>query len=118
VVNFEQIAAWDPDTLFIVDYNADSAEVVEQLRADPQWQALTAVRNGRFYGFAADIFSWDQPDPRWLLGVTWLAGKLHPEQFPELDMQERVVDFFEQAYGMDRAAIEENILPRLTGHVE
>jgi iron complex transport system substrate-binding protein len=118
VVNFEQIAAWDPDTLFVVDYSADSADAVERLKADPQWQALKAVENGQIYGFASDIFSWDQPDPRWLLGVIWLAGKLHPGRFPDLDMQQVVIEFFQKMYGMDKIAIEENILPRLTGDVE
>lgn len=118
VVNFEQIAAWDPDTIFVIDYAADSAGVVEQLKTNPQWQALKAVAGGQIYGFASDIFSWDQPDPRWILGVTWLAGKIHPDRFPDLDMQQQIIEFFEQAYGMDRAAIEDNILPRLTGNVE
>lgn len=118
VVNFEQIAAWDPDKVFIIRYNGDSAEIVDQLKADPQWQALRAVEEGEIYGFASDIFSWDQPDPRWILGVTWLAGKIYPDRFSGLDMQQQVIQFFEQAYGMDSAAIEENILPSLKGNVE
>jgi iron complex transport system substrate-binding protein len=118
VVNFEQIAAWDPDKVFVIRYNGDSAEIVEQLKADPQWQALKAVEAGEIYGFASDIFSWDQPDPRWILGVTWLAGKIHPDRFAGMDMQQQVIQFFEQAYGLDRAAIEESILPSLKGNVE
>jgi iron complex transport system substrate-binding protein len=118
VVNFEQIAAWNPDQVFVIHYKADSADIADQLGADPQWQALEAAKEREIYGFASDIFSWDQPDPRWILGVTWLAGKIHPDRFSELDMQQQVIRFFEQMYGMDRAAIEENILPRLRGDVE
>ncbi len=118
VVNFEQIAAWDPDQIYVVSYTGDSAAVVDQLRANAQWQALTAVQNGQIYGFPADVFSWDQPDPRWILGVTWLAGKIHPDQFPELNMQQEIVDFFEQMYGLDQATIEQQILPKLKGNVQ
>jgi len=117
VVNFEQVAAWDPDKIFVVHYKVNSAEVVESLKADAQWQALKAAQNGEIYGFPADIYSWDQPDPRWILGVTWLAGKIHPDRFPELDMTQEALAFFGQMYGMDQAAIQEHILSDLKGSV-
>jgi iron complex transport system substrate-binding protein len=118
VVNFEQIAAWDPDQIFVVSYQADSAQVVANLKANRQWQALRAVQRDAIYGFPGDVFSWDQPEPRWILGVTWLAGKIQPDRFPGLHMQQEIVEFFGQVYGMDGAAVEASILPRLTGNVE
>jgi iron complex transport system substrate-binding protein len=118
VVNFEQIAAWDPDQIFVISYQADPAQVVAKLKGNPQWQALQAVQGGAIYGFPGDIFSWDQPEPRWILGVTWLAGKIQPDRFPDLDMQQEAVEFFGQMYGMDGAAIEASILPTLKGNVE
>lgn len=118
VVNFEEIAAWDPDKVFVISYGSDSAEVVNKLKSDSQWQALKAVQNGEIYGFAADTFSWDQPDPRWILGVTWLAGKLHPDRFPDLNMMQEASEFFEQMYGLDESTIQEKILSSLKGDVE
>jgi iron complex transport system substrate-binding protein len=118
VVNFEQIAAWDPDQIFVISYQADSAQVVAKLKSNPQWQALQAVQSDAIYGFPGDTFSWDQPEPRWILGVTWLAGKIQPERFSSLDMQQEVVEFFVQIYGMDGAAVEASILPKLKGNVE
>jgi iron complex transport system substrate-binding protein len=118
VVNFEQIAAWDPDQIFVVSYQADSAQVVANLKANPEWQALQAVRGDAIYGFPGDIFSWDQPEPRWILGVTWLAGRIQPGLFPDLDMQQEAIEFFSEMYGMDSAAVEASILPTLKGHVQ
>jgi iron complex transport system substrate-binding protein len=118
VVNLEQIAAWDPDAIFMISYGPDPAAVVEGLAADPRWQALRAVEAGRIYSFPGDIFSWDQPDPRWILGVTWLAGRLHPQRLAGLDMRAEVVQFFEAMYGMDAASIEARILANLKGDVE
>jgi iron complex transport system substrate-binding protein len=116
-VNLEQIAAWDPDTILVVSYSADSRQIVGKLRSDSRWQALKAVKEGRIYGFPADVFSWDQPDPRWILGVTWMASKLFPDRFRGLDMLEETADFFKQMYHMDRASFEANIVPRLRGDV-
>jgi iron complex transport system substrate-binding protein len=118
VVNFEQIAAWDPDKVFVIHYAGNASEIAARLRADPRWQALRAVQQGEIYGFAAEFYSWDQPDPRWILGVTWLAGKVHPDRFSGLDMLEEVSRFFGQMYGMEDASIREHIIPRLTGDVE
>ncbi len=118
VVNFEQVAAWDPAKIFVISYKADPSQVVEQLMADALWQALEAVQKGQIYGFPADIFSWDQPDPRWILGLTWLAAKIHPDRFSDLDMTYEVSQFFGQMYGMDEAAVEAHILSSLKGHVE
>lgn len=118
VVNFEQVASWDADRIFVISYSADAAEIVDGLKADPQWQALKAVQDEEIYGFAADIYSWDQSDPRWILGVTWLAGKIHPDRFSDLDMPQQVIQFFEQMYGMDKAVIQEHILSTLKGNIE
>lgn len=114
-VNFEQVAAWNPDKIFVVAYQTDAGAVVDELIQSPEWQALDAVKNGEVYGFPADIFSWDSPDPRWILGVTWLGQKLHPDLLADVDMQQEVRDFFGVIYGMDEQTIDEQIIPTITG---
>ena len=78
-VNFEQIAQWNPDKIFVVTYQSDASDVVAKLKESPEWQALDAVQNDEIYGYPEEIFGWDSPDPRWILGVTWLATKINPE---------------------------------------
>jgi iron complex transport system substrate-binding protein len=114
-VTLEQIAAWDPDQVYVVAYGSDTRSVVSKLKADPQWAALRAVKQGQIHGFPADFYSWDQPDTRWILGLTWLATKIHPDYFPGLDMKREIADFFRTLYGMDDAAYERDIVPKLTG---
>lgn len=118
VVNLEQIAAWNPDQIFVISYQSDPVQVVGQLQVAPEWHALKAVQDGQIYAFAGDILSWDQPDPRWILGMTWLAGKVHPDRFPGLDVKEQAAEFFVQMYGMDEAVIRERIMPLLKGSIE
>ena len=118
VVNFEQVAAWDPDKIFVIYYQGDSAQIVDKLTADPQWQALAAVQNGEIYGFGGDIFSWDQPDPRWILGVTWLAAKTHPDLLPDLDVQQEAGEFFQKMYGLDESSIQQHLVPQFKGNLK
>jgi iron complex transport system substrate-binding protein len=97
----------------VVWYQLDPQEVIDGLKADPQWSKLGAVEEGELYAFPADIFGWDTPESRWILGMTWLAKRLHPERFEEVDLEATVYAFFEELYGMDKAAVDEHIMPRL-----
>lgn len=114
-VSLEQIAAWDADMVFIISYNKNSSEVVASLKTNPQWQALRATKEGRLYGFPADLYSWDQPDARWILGLTWLAGRLHPERLSKMDIVQQAVQFYQTLYGLDSAFFEKNIRPTFKG---
>jgi len=115
VVTLEQIAAWDPQIIFIVDYSGTAVEVVTGLKLDPKWQALQAGLTGKIFAFPGDFISWDQPDPRWGLGELWLATRIHPDRFPSVDMMAEVSNFYTNYYGLEENSINEKILPLLTG---
>lgn len=115
IVNLEQIAAWDPAHIFIIDYLGDVEETVQSLRSAPLWQPLTATQEGNLHAFPKDYYSWDQPDTRWILGVTWMAKQLHPELFADVKMMDEVHDFYETLYGLDAATVDEVIGPRIQG---
>ena len=118
VVNFEQIAAWNPDQIFIISYTEDPSTIVAGLKEDPKWQALKAVQSGKLFAFAKDVYSWDQPDTRWVLGLTWMAAKLHPDLFPDYNTKQQVYDFYGQMYGLEQQVIEDKLLPLQQGDVE
>lgn len=114
-VTLEQIATWDADQIFVIAYNTNSADVVAELETDPNWQALRAVQAGKLHAFPADLYSWDQPDTRWVLGLTWLAGRLNPELFADLDITAEAQRFYQNLYGLDAPFFEENIYPTFKG---
>jgi iron complex transport system substrate-binding protein len=115
VVNLEQIAAWDPDQIFIIEYSGAANQVKEELLSNPVWENLTAVQNDQLYAFAADFYSWDQPDTRWILGLQWLATKIHPDLTAEIDILEEVNTFYQVLYNLDQGVIDEEIIPILSG---
>ncbi|MFN2143857.1 MAG: ABC transporter substrate-binding protein [Anaerolineales bacterium] len=113
LVTLDQIAAWNPDQIFIVDYDGAAPEVIANLKADPLWQELKATQNDQLFGFPMDHYSWDQPDTRWILGLEWMAVTMQPELAGKIDMMAEVYAFYSQMYGMDNAAIEADVLPLL-----
>jgi iron complex transport system substrate-binding protein len=114
VVNFEQIARWNPDKVFVVVwYLLDPHKVVRDIKSDPKWAALKAAVNNQIYAFPSDIVGWDTGEVRWILGVEWLATRIYPERFRNFDMKAELVSFFSRLYGMKKADIEARILPQV-----
>jgi iron complex transport system substrate-binding protein len=114
-VTLDQIAAWNPYAIVIIDYNGGALEAVADIEADPTWQQLGAVKEHRLGAFPMDYLSWDQPDPRWILGLQWLAWFNHSDKFPDFDLQSEVLGFYKTLYGLDKATISTTIFPLLKG---
>ena len=114
-VSFEQIAAWDPEYVFLVSYHNPVEELKARLLADAKWLELRAVKDERLFAFPVDYLSWDQPDPRWILGLQWLAGKLHPQRFDHPSMEENVREFYSFVYGLSAEQIKHRIVPMIRG---
>jgi iron complex transport system substrate-binding protein len=117
VVNLEQIASWDPDIVFLIDYSGNGSAVKEQIVTNPILSNLLAVREDNVYAFGFDFYSWDQPDTRWILGLQWMATKIHPELTGDIDILEEVNSFYSELYGIDQGTIDAEIFPRLMGDV-
>ena len=94
-------------------HDHDAQAVIDSLKADSHWRALQAVQNGELYAFPMDHFEWNVPEPRWILGFTWLATRIHPELFADIDCQDEVYSFFEELYGMERATVDAIIMPKV-----
>lgn len=113
-IEFEQIAAWDPQVIVLISYRTDAAEPKRRVLADELWAELQAVENGRVYAMPSDYYSWGQPDTRWILGAEWMAYALHPAQFEE-PFEQRIRAFFSEFYGIGEQAYRAEIAPRLSG---
>ena len=115
VVNLEQIAAWDPDQIFIISYEGKASAVKVDLMENPIWSNFRAVQNDQLFAFAYDFYSWDQPDSRWILGLQWIATKIQPDLSANIDIMQEVNMFYSVLYGKDQEAIDANVIPLLTG---
>ena len=119
VVNLEQIAVWNPDKIFvIVWYTLDPDDVLTSLKTDSRWVNLSAIKNDEIYIFPCDVYGWDTPEPRWLLGTVWLAKHLYPDQFSDLDLKLEMIEFFSGMYDMQESDVQEKIVPELRTDVD
>jgi len=95
--SLEALVAIDPDV--IVTRFADSAA---RIAADPRWQGLRAVREGRVYAVPALPFNWVDRPPSFMraLGAHWLASRLYPDLYP-FDLAEETRRFYRLFFAVD-----------------
>lgn len=115
IVNFEQIAAWDPDQIYVIYYPGDASPITEHLKSDPKWQAIRAIQQDQLFAFPGDFLSWDQPDTRWILGLSWLFTKVQPELADGIDIMQEINQFYEQLYRLDQETIQNEVNSILNG---
>ena len=109
-VSMEQVLAWDPDVVLAVCYGESAAEAVSALGGDALWQSTRAWQEGRVKAFPGDWLSWDQPDPRWGLGLLWVGKTLHPEAFGNVDLEAELRRFY-ALYGLDGEWVAARVRP-------
>jgi iron complex transport system substrate-binding protein len=107
-VGLGQLTAWNPRCIFVISCGRPSGPSAGDIRDSGALAGTSA-------GFPSDFYSWDQADPRWILGLEWMAVTLHPDLFPDLDLRAEIREFFTRLYGVDEAALGGEIFPRLEG---
>lgn len=95
-VSLEQVIAWDPEVIFIQDRYP---HVVDEIKQDARWQVISAVKNNRIYLMPEYAKAWGYPMPEAMaIGELWMAKKLYPEKFSDIDMQKTANDWYQKFY--------------------
>jgi iron complex transport system substrate-binding protein len=94
IVSVEQVLLWNPDVIVTID-----RDFAANVRSDPVWAQVAAVRAGRVHLSPKMPFGWVDfpPSVNRLIGLWWLAKILYPEQFPE-DIGALTRDFYTRFY--------------------
>ncbi len=83
----EKIVAWNPDYLFLdlaTLQLGEQAGGLHELRTDPSYQSLSAVKNGKVYGLLP--YNWYTKNYGSILADAYFIGKLlYPEHFADVD---------------------------------
>ncbi len=98
-VNMEQILEWDPQVIFVQDRYAQ--KVMPEITKGAAWAPIRAVREHRVYVTPEYVKPWGHPCPESMaLGELWMAKKLYPEHFKDVDINKTVQEFYTTFYGI------------------
>jgi len=97
IVSPEQVAGWNPDFIFVIAGNADSAADV---LANAQLAQVKAVMDKNVYKVpSARHGSWDYPEPISICAMVWMASLMYPERMADVDVLQTINDFYRLIYG-------------------
>lgn len=96
-VSPEQLAAWNPDVIFIGSSLASYG--VQEVLGNSQFKVLKAVQARKVYVFPSNIGWWDYPAPQCILGTVWAAKTLYPEQFRDVDIVKTADEYYARYVG-------------------
>jgi iron complex transport system substrate-binding protein len=99
-VNKEQIAAWNPDVIFL---NAFEAKLnVDWVYNDPILSLTNAAKSKRVYKMPLGGYRWDPPSQESPLSWMWTANLLHPQIF-KYDLRTEMKTAYKTLYNYDLA---------------
>jgi iron complex transport system substrate-binding protein len=93
-VSLEQVLKWDPEIIVTID-----RDFAANVRSDPLWKDVSAVRAGRVHLSPKMPFGWVDfpPSVNRLIGLWWLAQIFYPGHFKE-DIRALTRDFYKLFY--------------------
>lgn len=91
----EKIIDWDPDILFVdlstIQLDADTG--VDELRKDPAYRTLSAVKSGEVYGVLP--YNWYNANQGTVLANAYFVGKvLYPDRFADIDPKDKADEIY------------------------
>lgn len=101
VAPVEQIISSDPDAILVMTSTA-----AEEIRKDPKWATVKAVRDNRVYVNPRGMFWWCRETAEEALQFLWLAKTLYPDHFRHVDMNRETKYFYKTFYGYDLSGAE------------
>ncbi|WP_394564350.1 hypothetical protein C1N58_16630 [Pantoea sp. SGAir0180] len=95
-VSMEQVVVWNPQVIFVQNRYP---QVVQAIQHDPLWQTIDAVKHHRVWLMPDYAKAWGYPMPEAIgLGELWMAKKLYPDKFRDVDMQQRADRWYRRFY--------------------
>jgi iron complex transport system substrate-binding protein len=97
-LSVESVIGWDPDVIII---SSKAGIDPEDILNDPQWKDIKAVKDKRVYRIPYGFHVWDRPCAERILGEMWLAQKLYPAKFTDIDIRKETKGFFKTYFNVD-----------------
>ncbi len=95
-VSMEQVVVWNPQVIFVQDRYP---QVVKEIQQNPLWRTIDAVKHHRVWLMPEYAKAWGYPMPEAIgLGELWMAKKLYPDKFRDIDMQQQANRWYQRFY--------------------
>ena len=102
VINMEQVYQWDPDVIFITNFTPTQPEdLFENAVGQDDWSPVKAVQNKEVYKLPLGTYRSYTPSTDTPVTLLWMAQKVYPELFEDIDIIQEVKNYYKEAYGVE-----------------
>ncbi len=101
-VGIEQIHQWNPDKIFITNFNdALPEDIYNNVLCSADWSQISAVKEQQVSKIPLGIYRWYVTCPDSPLMLLWMAKQNHPDLFEDIDFNQTVKGFYQKFYQME-----------------
>lgn len=104
-VSMEQVYSWNPDRIYITNFNdALPEDLYSNALGGHDWSAVKAVQDQQVKKIPLGIYRWYVTNTDSPLMLLWMAKQHHPDLFADIDLDKTVADFYKEFYNLDLTA--------------
>ena len=101
VITMEQVYKWNPDVIFITNFTpALPEDLYGNKIGGHDWSAVKAVKERAVYKMPLGTYRSYTPGGDTPVTLMWMAQKVYPELFKEVDMRKEVRNYYKKLYGI------------------
>ena len=101
VINMEQVYQWNPDVIFITNFTpAQPEDLYTNAIGGDDWSQVEAVSTRQVYKLPLGTYRSYTPSTDTPVTLLWMAQKVYPELFEDIDINAEVRDYYQQLYGI------------------
>ena len=98
----EQIYNWNPDVVFITNFTpAMPDDIYSGKIGGRSWNNVKAAKTGDVYKMPLGSYRSYTPGADTPVTLLWLAQKVYPELFKDINIEKEVKDYYSKLYGIE-----------------
>lgn len=102
VIGMEEVYGYDPDVIFITNFTAAVPEDIYKNKVGgDDWSPVKAVREKRVFKMPLGIYRSYTPSADTPLTLLWMAKRVYPERFKDIDLEAYVKDYYRTVFGVE-----------------
>ncbi len=101
-VNIEQVYSWNPDKIFITNFNnALPEDIYNNTLCSSDWSKINAYINKDVNKVPLGMYRWYVTSSDSPLMLLWMAKQNHPDLFNDIDFNDTMKDFYKTFYNFE-----------------
>ena len=101
-ITMEQIYNWNPDVVFITNFTpAMPDDIYSGKIGGRSWNNVNAAKNKAVYKMPLGSYRSYTPGADTPVTLLWLAQKVYPELFKDINIEKEVKDYYSKLYGIE-----------------